>query len=89
MKRCIVFLIYCVATFSKAHAQEGEALVKAVRAKLDKVQDYEAQGRMTIDVSFIQAPQSDVTVYYKKPDLFKVKKRTGFRFCPKAAWVLI
>src|SRR5688572_6875150 len=79
----LIVVLYCLMIFSKAHAQAEEALVKAVRAKLDKVQDYEAHGRMTIDVSFIQAPQSDVTVYYKKPNLFKVKKEDGISILPK------
>lgn len=83
MKRCVVLMICCCITFSKAHAQGEEALIKAVKAKLDKVQDYEARGLMLIDVSFIQAPQSDVTIYYKKPDLFKVKKSDGISILPK------
>ena len=82
MKTCVV-LFLCLLTFSNLHAQNEEALVKAVRAKLDKVQDYEASGRMTINVPFIQAPPSDVTVYYKKPNLFKVKKQDGISILPK------
>lgn len=82
MKYCLVLLL-CFQTFSKAHAQDEAALVKAVRAKLDKVQDYEARGRMTINVPFIQAPPSDVTVYYKKPNAFKVVKRDGISILPK------
>lgn len=82
MKTCI-FLLICCITFSKAHAQSGDALLNAVKAKLEKVTDYEARGRMALDVSFIQAPPSDVTVYYKKPDLFKVKKSDGISILPK------
>ncbi|HUQ96878.1 MAG TPA: hypothetical protein VM010_04370 [Chitinophagaceae bacterium] len=81
--KTLLWSLCCLLTFSKAHAQGEEALLKAVRAKLDKVTDYEASGRMKIDVSFIQAPQSDVTIYYKKPDLFKVKKKDGISILPK------
>jgi outer membrane lipoprotein-sorting protein len=38
---------------------------------------------MVIDVPFIQAPPSDVTVYYKKPNLFKVVKKDGISILPK------
>lgn len=82
MKYCIVLLI-CLTTFSKAHTQNEEALVTAVRARLDKVQDYEARGLMLVDVPFIQAPPSDVTVYYKKPNQFKVVKKDGISILPK------
>jgi outer membrane lipoprotein-sorting protein len=82
MKYCFVWLM-CLLTFSNAHAQNEEALVNAVRTKLDGVKDYEARGRLTIDVPFIQAPPSDVTIYYKKPNLFKVQKRDGISILPK------
>lgn len=64
-------------------AQGETALVKAVKAKLDKVKDYEAKGRLKMDVSFINAPASEVAVYYKKPDLFKVTKSGGISILPK------
>jgi outer membrane lipoprotein-sorting protein len=83
MKRSMVLLCCCVLLAAGAQAQNEEALVKAVKAKLDAVTDYEARGRMTIDVSFIQAPPSDVTVYYKKPDQFKVIKSDGITILPK------
>lgn len=58
-------------------------MVNKVKARLDKVNDYQAKGRMTIDVSFIDASPSDVTIYYKKPDRFKVKKEGGISLLPK------
>jgi outer membrane lipoprotein-sorting protein len=64
-------------------AQNETELVKKVKGKLDKVNDYTAEGKMKIDVSFIDAPQSKVTVYYKKPDKFKVKKNGGISILPK------
>jgi outer membrane lipoprotein-sorting protein len=64
-------------------AQDETELIKKVKAKLDKVNDYTAQGKMKIDVSFIDAPDSKVIVYYKKPDKFKVKKAGGISILPK------
>jgi len=68
---------------NNSFAQDETELVKKVKAKLDKVNDYTAQGRMKIDVSFIDAPESKVMVYYKKPDKFKVKKNGGISILPK------
>jgi len=67
-----------------AFAQEdGTELIRKVKAKLDRVNDYTGQGEMKIDVSFIDAPDSKVTVYFKKPDKFKVKKNGGISILPK------
>lgn len=64
-------------------AQDEAALLQKVRAKLDKVTDYQAEGKMKLDVSFINAPASNVTVYYKKPNRYKVKKEGGISILPK------
>lgn len=74
-------LLFCLA----GSAQGEEALLKRVKARLDKVNDYQAEGRLKIDVSFINAPESDVTVYYKRPDKFKVKKANGVSMLPKGS----
>lgn len=81
MKYLLFFItFFCVTA---ATAQEEEALLKKVRAKLEKVTDYQADGRMKLDVSFINAPPSKVIVYYKKPKRFKVKKAGGISILPK------
>src|SRR5215211_6850668 len=82
------FLI-CVFTFfifsSRLLAQKEAELLKSVKAKLDKVNDYEATGKMNVDVSFIKAPPSSVTIYYKKPDKFKILKEGGLSILPKGS----
>ena len=79
----IVFII-CVQLFPYFTFAQSEAeLVKNVKAKLDKVNDYQADGIMKIDVSFIKAPASSVKVFYKKPDKFTIKKESGISILPK------
>lgn len=78
---CFCFSVLTVSNF--LFAQDEAELVKKVKAKLDKVNDYTAQGKMRIDVSFIDAPESKVTVFYKKPDKFKVRKSGGISILPK------
>jgi hypothetical protein len=78
-----LFFLFCFFSVATSRAQNEEALLKKVQAKLQKVTDYQAQGRMKLDVSFIKAPASKVTVYYKKPNRFKVKKEGGISLLPK------
>lgn len=58
-------------------------LVKKVKAKLDKVNDYTATGKMKTDVVFIKAPISNIKAYYKKPNKFQVKRDGGISLLPK------
>jgi len=82
MRRIILLLIACqlsLTTFS----QDMTALVLKVKAKLDQVNDYEAEGRMKTDVAFIKAPIGKVRVFYKKPNKFRLKKDGGISLLPK------
>jgi outer membrane lipoprotein-sorting protein len=38
---------------------------------------------MKTDVSFMKVPESKVTIFYKKPDKFKIKKQDGISIVPK------
>lgn len=78
--RKIIF--FCVLSLS-VHAQDADKLVKDIRAKLAQVNDYKATGKLKTDVSFLKVPVSDIQVYYKKPDRFKVKKDGGISLLPK------
>ena len=64
-------------------SQDMTALVNKVKAKLDKVNDYVAEGNMKTDVAFIKAPVGKVKVYFKKPNRFKLKRDGGISILPK------
>lgn len=82
MKILLCFWVL-ILSFTSSFSQNEQALIDKVKEKLDKVNDYTAQGKMKIDVSFIDAPESKVVIYYKKPDKFKVKKNGGISILPK------
>ena len=83
MKTLLCFFVCVLMAFNHSFAQNETELIKKVKARLDKVNDYTAQGKMKIDISFIDAPESKVTVYYKKPNKFKVKKAGGISLLPR------
>ncbi|WP_243751594.1 hypothetical protein [Niastella caeni] len=66
-----------------SRAQDANELIKKVKEKLALVNDYQAEGVMKTDVSFMKVPESKVTIYYKKPDKFKIKKQDGISIVPK------
>lgn len=81
MKMLLFLVFFFIA--APAFAQSDDALLQKVKARLDKVTDYEASGKLKLDVSFINAQESEVTIYFKKPDKFKVKKAGGISILPK------
>jgi outer membrane lipoprotein-sorting protein len=81
MKKIILFaFFYCCSNVVIAQA---DPLIEKVSKKLALVNDYVAEGVMKTDVSFIKASLGKVKVYFKKPNLLKVKKEGGISLLPK------
>lgn len=76
-------LILGAATSNPLAAQAVTPLLTRVQVKLNTVKNYRAQGRLHTDVSFIKIPESDVTVLFKNPDKFRIKKKEGISIVPK------
>lgn len=82
MKR-FVLLLLTIGMLTVLRAQTAEELITNVKAKLDKVNDYEAMGQMKMNVTFIKAPVASVKVYYKKPDQMRINNEGGISLIPK------
>lgn len=82
-KMIICFLLSLAGT--RAVAQDINQLVAAARAKVEKVNDYEASGRMKTNVAFLKVPVANIKVYFKKPNRLKLKSEKGVSFVPKGA----
>lgn len=79
----IIFILFIIHCSLLTHAQDITALINKVKAKIDKVNDYTANGVLKTDVAFIKAPVSRVIVYFKKPNRFRLIKRSGISVLPK------
>ncbi len=81
MKKMVVSLL--LLCFTHAGFAQVDPLIEKVSKKLALVNDYVAEGVMKTDVSFIKASLGKVKVYFKKPNLLKVKKEGGISLLPK------
>jgi outer membrane lipoprotein-sorting protein len=82
------FSVLLVISFSLTGMQQAETpeeVIQKVKEKLDKVNDYEAKGKMKTNVIFIKAPVATVKVYYKKPNKLKINNESGISFIPKGS----
>lgn len=77
------FLVLFLLPGFVTRAQDANDLIKKVKDKLALVNDYQAEGIMKTDVAFLKVPESKVTIFYKKPDKFKIKKQEGISIVPK------
>ncbi len=79
---CTVYLSLFV---SFTNAQDATSAMQKVKAKLEKVNDYEASGEMKTNVSFMKVPVAKVKVYFKKPNQLKIKNEKGISLVPKGS----
>jgi outer membrane lipoprotein-sorting protein len=80
-KLVLTSFLLLLTSFMKA--QPAEELLKKVKAKMDKVNDYIATGKMKTDVVFIKAPIANIKSYFKKPNRFAIKRDGGVSLLPK------
>ncbi|MCB0739631.1 MAG: hypothetical protein KDB92_00930 [Chitinophagaceae bacterium] len=86
IKNLISLLVMFFIGFSMpVNAQPPQTVIQNVQAKLNKVKNYVATGRMKTNVIFIKAPIAKVKVYYKSPNLLQIKNESGISFIPKGA----
>lgn len=86
--KLLICMLFAVGIFSGGYGQDREdvnTLIKKVSAKIDKVNDYEASGKMKTNVTFLKVPESIVKIYFKKPNKLKIKNEKGISFVPKGA----
>jgi len=78
-------IIFLLSLFTNTKAQTVEEIIQKVKTKLEKINDYEAEGKMKTNVAFIKAPVATVKVFYKKPDKLLILNETGISFIPKGS----
>jgi hypothetical protein len=79
----LILIVLLLGSLKPVHAQEAEALLRKVKAKMDQVKDYKAAGSLKTDVVFLKIPVSKVQVFYKNPDRFKIIRDGGVSLLPK------
>ncbi len=79
MKYLILFLLV-----TKIFSQEVDPndLINAISEEFNKVEDYQVDATITVDVNFLKVPETKATIYFKQPDLVKMDSE-GFALLPK------
>lgn len=85
MMKKILFVLLFLSHVFIVKAQTTDDVIKKVKEKLDKVNDYEAKGKMKTNVIFIKAPIANVKVFYKKPNKLRISNESGISFIPKGS----
>ena len=85
IKKAGLCLLLFFLSESVLYAQDINLLVANAKSKIEKVNDYEALGKMKTNVAFLKVPVANIKVYFKKPNKLKIKSEKGISFIPKGA----
>jgi hypothetical protein len=87
--KLIYFLILSLSTVTIAQKQDPGQILDDVVNEFNKVQDYEVDVSIKVDIEFLKVPESQAKIYFKQPDRISLKSdgfamlpRNGFNFSP-------
>ncbi len=80
MKRIILFFL--LTGLILAQNNKSDEILNKVKENFNKVNDYEVNVKIKVDVNFLKVPESKAEIFYKAPDKIKLKS-DGFALLPK------
>src|SRR3954471_6829243 len=80
-----IFVIVSFFLVPLLRAQDPVLLINKLKAKIEKVNDYQASGIMKTNVPFLKVPVAEVKIFFKRPDKLKIKNEKGISLVPKGA----
>ncbi len=83
MKRSLIFFLCFMIFTIRLPAQDASGLIRSIREKLEKINDYEAEARMKTNIPFLRVPDAEVKLYYKKPGKIRIRNEHGISLVPK------
>lgn len=82
MKIIFVFFIYFLQTFCFAQKNNANEIINKVKAEFEKIDDYIVDIQVKLDISYIQIPDVNAKLYYKKPNKMQIESK-NFAILPK------
>ena len=84
VRRVLLFvLVVGLSVNAGAQTDTAAVLFKNLRSRIDKINDYVADVKVKIDVSFMKVPPLGGKLYFKAPDKMKLERNGGVSILPK------
>jgi len=80
MNKILIIILFTAVCFAKDNKPED--ILDKVKEEFSKVEDYEVNVNIKVDVNFLKVPDAEATIYYKQPDKIRLKSE-GFALLPK------
>jgi outer membrane lipoprotein-sorting protein len=81
IKLSLTLFIITVSLF--AQKPDPEVILENVKKEFEKIDDYQVNVRIKVDVEFLKMPERQAKIYYKKPDKLQIES-DNFAMLPKS-----
>ena len=79
----ILHLIILFVTLGFSQQKNPETILDDVKKEFEKIEDYQVDVKIKVDVEFLKMPEREATIFYKKPDKFHIDSE-NFALLPKS-----
>ena len=81
IKIFVIVLVLNMVDFPQK--KDPEAILEKVKLEFEKIDDYQVDVKIKVDVDFLKMPEREATIFYKKPDKFHIDSE-NFAMLPKS-----
>ncbi len=79
----IFTLVLILTTVIFTQVKNPEEILEKVKLEFEKIEDYQVDVHIKVDVDFLKMPDREATIFYKKPDKFHIDSE-NFAMLPKS-----
>jgi len=83
MKLNIFLFVIIFSSVVHLQPKDPDAILDRVKKEFEKIDDYQVDVKIKVDVNFLKMPDREATIYYKKPDKFHIDSE-NFAMLPKS-----
>jgi len=83
MKLNILLFVIIFSSVVCLQPKDPDVILERVKKEFEKIDDYQVDVKIKVDVNFLKMPDREATIYYKKPDKFHIDSE-NFAMLPKS-----
>jgi len=79
----ILFFVILFGISGFSQLKNPETILDKVKKEFEKIEDYQVDVKIKVDVDFLKMPDREATIFFKKPDKFQIDSE-NFALLPKS-----
>jgi len=83
MKLNILLFVIFFSSVVYLQPKDPDVILERVKKEFEKIEDYQVDVKVKVDIDFLKMPDREATIYYKKPDKFHIDSE-NFAMLPKS-----